>query len=138
MQRNKDLFCGVGPLPKGKRLGDAVYCSKTGQVQHFGVSKIPELLATYKKTKDSITKTESMLRELIRSSQSLRKNYAELRADLEDEDNERRRNKIKADIRRAVKKRDNLIEKMDYYRDMLAELKTEFKKSEAVAKNYKL
>ena len=39
-----DIFCGVGPVPKGKRRGTMKECVEQGQIRYYGIKKVDQRL----------------------------------------------------------------------------------------------
>jgi uncharacterized membrane protein len=58
-----DIFCGIGAVPSGKKLGTAQQCVNKGQVRHWGITSITgkELTNKSKKKLSTITKEKNKL-----------------------------------------------------------------------------
>ena len=58
-------YCGLGPVPKGKKRAPPEYCLQKRQVRYWGVEAIdPELLAQYQKKETSLLKEQMKLKKI--------------------------------------------------------------------------
>jgi hypothetical protein len=119
-----DIFCGVGPVPKGKRRGTMKECVEQGQIRYYGIKKVDQRLLENalkeKKIKSTgadklITNIQNMtikavtlggkikkLNNLIKGEKDAKKKK-ELEKELEKTESEFK--KIKADIAKAEKQK---------------------------------
>lgn len=74
MSKSEDMFCGAGPVPKGKVRASAEYCVSTRQIRYYGVEALPEELLKGKEMVD-IVKEQLKLRKLIDKSRILLNNF---------------------------------------------------------------
>ena len=54
MSNEKDIYCGIGPLPKGKRFGTMKECAALSQIRLYGKYKIDQKLI------DSVQETKKL------------------------------------------------------------------------------
>ncbi len=56
-----DIYCGIGKVPKGQRLGNMKECAEKGQVRYYGIKKIDPKTIELTKKKDKIPETRDKL-----------------------------------------------------------------------------
>ena len=97
------IYCGLGPVPKGHRLGTMQECLEKGQVKYWGVKKIdPTLLASHKKTKR--TKKVTSINDIRIMQVSLRGKIKKKTGELQGEKNEKKIGEINKEINELKKK----------------------------------
>ena len=74
-------YCGIGKVPKGKKLGSFVQCYDSGQVRRWGANQIPlNILETLMKEKDFDKKLKSKYKREEKMKKDLREE--EMKKDL--------------------------------------------------------
>ena len=64
-----DIYCGIGKIPKGQKMGTMRECAEKGQVRYYGIKKIDTKTLSIVKNKDVVPETKE---KLILSMVSLR------------------------------------------------------------------
>jgi hypothetical protein len=64
-----DIYCGIGKIPKGQKMGTMRECAEKGQVRYYGIKKIDAKTLSLAKNKDVVPETKE---KLILSMVSLR------------------------------------------------------------------
>lgn len=108
MVDNNNMYCGIGPVPKGKIRGTPEYCIQTNQVRYYGLKKIDKnLLKTSKGSTTDLTKEKLKLRKIQDEAKILINEVKKLRIILDND-------KAKASQQKAAqKKMDELLVKRD-------------------------
>jgi len=68
-----DIYCGMGDVPTGKKLGTAKQCLDKRQVRHYGVEAIPNKLAN--KSTPSLAKINKEKNKIFAAIKGLEKRY---------------------------------------------------------------
>ena len=69
---SKDIYCGIGKIPKGSKLGNMKQCAEKGQIRYYGIKKVdPQIARLSKKSskksnKDKTESIESLITALFR------------------------------------------------------------------------
>jgi hypothetical protein len=93
------IYCSIGKVPKGAKLGNMEECAKTKQVRLWGLKKInPKIV---EETKLPGAKTESKM-EVVSKLSKLRGRHCKLKKDMEKTDSK----KEKANIAKEMKELD--------------------------------
>lgn len=116
---NSDMYCGIGPIPKGKVAGTQEYCIQTKQVRLWGKNKIDKnkLSEASRKTPD-LVKEQLKLKKIEDNAKILIKEVRNLKVILEREDVR------PSDLKKAQKRMDQLLIKRD---KLVKQLKTQQK-----------
>ena len=116
---NSDMYCGIGPIPKGKVAGTQEYCIQTKQVRLWGKNKIDKnkLSEASRKTPD-LVKEQLKLKKIEDNAKILIKEVRNLKVILEREDVR------PSDLKKAQKRMDELLIKRD---KLVKQLKTQQK-----------
>lgn len=113
----KNMYCGSGPVPKGKERGTPEYCVQTNQVRYYGVKKIDKaLLEKIKGKTPSLTKEKLKLKKIEDDAKILIKEVQKLKIITEN------KKATEAQQKKAQKKIDGLLVKRD---KMVAKLKAQ-------------
>lgn len=56
-----DYFCGIGNIPKGKKIGTAKQCLSSKQVRYWGVESVPARLIKQRKQAKKLSLTQERL-----------------------------------------------------------------------------
>lgn len=100
------MYCGIGPIPKGKQRGTPQYCLANRQVRYYGIEEIEKELLKKEKEVD-ITKEKLKLKKLEDDGKRLINEYKKVKLILSLED------ATKSDKKKALKRIDQLINKRD-------------------------
>lgn len=129
-------YCGIGPIPKGRKRAPPEYCIANKQVRYYGMVPIDQLLLQNKVQKYDLTKERLKLRKLFDKGKILVKqiNLANL---IIDDDrsrpvavrNARKRKKT------LLKKRDTLVKQIKAQQNHLKNLEKEDKKQKRRIRN---
>ena len=105
---SKNMYCGIGPVPKGKVRATPEYCVQTNQVRYYGLELIDkDLLKTAKGRTSSLIKEQIKLKKIADTAKFLIKEVKDLKVILDDQDAKPSQQK------RAQKKMDNLLTQRD-------------------------
>jgi hypothetical protein len=108
MGENNNMYCGIGPIPKGKIRATPEYCVQTNQVRYYGLKLIDkDLLKQAKGKTTSLIKEQLKLKKIEDNAKILVKDVRNLKVILEDELSKPSQQK------KAQKKMDELLVKRD-------------------------
>jgi len=124
------MFCGLGPVPKGKVRAPPEYCLEKRQVRYYGKVAIdPDLLEKYTKKETSLLKEQMKLKKIEDQAKKLIREVKNVKLTLNDEE------ATKTQIKRAqirmdniLKQRDKLVKQLKEQQQLVKELETEEKK----------
>ena len=103
-----NMYCGIGPVPKGKVRGTPEYCIQTNQIRYYGLVAIdPSLLKKAKGSTSSLIKEQLKLKKLTDDAKILIKDVKNIKVILDDD---RTR---PAQQKKAQKRMDELLAKRD-------------------------
>ncbi|XWV24718.1 hypothetical protein QJ856_gp1065 [Tupanvirus deep ocean] len=104
----ENMYCGIGPIPKGKVRGTPEYCVQTNQIRYYGLEPIDEDLLKQAKGKTSnLQKEQLKLKKIQDDAKLLIKEVKNLKVILDDE------NIKPGQQKRAQKRMDDLLVKRD-------------------------
>lgn len=111
------IFCGVGDVPKGKKIGSMKDCTKAGQIRYYGLKKIDKRLVdeylNKKKSSKKKTNLQNQINELkldyVGYSGKLRKLDGQLRAEKDKKEKE----KISKNIEATEKKLKRILDEIN-------------------------
>lgn len=87
---SKKIYCGIGTIPKGSRLGSMKECADMNQIRYYGIKKIdPKLIESITGTKINNKKREQLFREITRNKGKI-KRLKEKIATLKDKDKDKK------------------------------------------------
>lgn len=112
---NNDIFCGIGNIPKGKKLGTALECLQAKQVRRYGVEKIdPRLLEENKeKANNNLVKENLKLLKIKTEAKLLIKDLGTQKLIIETKDStEKQKEKARKRIAELLLKRNNIIKRL--------------------------
>lgn len=103
-----NMYCGIGPVPRGKVRGTPEYCIQTNQVRYYGLKKIDKsLLKNLKGSTTDLTKEKMKLRKIQDEAKILIKEVKKLRIILDNSDAK------DSQIKKSQKRLDELLVKRD-------------------------
>lgn len=107
-KNDNNMFCGLGPVPKGKVRGTPEYCLQNRQVRYYGKVAIdPKILTTVTGKTLNLTKEKIKLKKIGDDAKFLIKEVKNIKVILDD------RRSSPSEIKRAKKKMDALLLKRD-------------------------
>lgn len=60
-----NIYCGVGQIPKGKRLGSMKECAELKQIRYYGIKKIDSRLLDIVRSSKKKESRSSLLKKLV-------------------------------------------------------------------------
>lgn len=110
---SKKVYCSVGPVPKGQKLGSMKECADKKQIRYYGIKKIdPRLLEAAKKGSKISESRDKLAIKMV----GLRGRVSRLNKEIAAE--------------KDKKKKDALIAQLDKTKKELAEVSTKFAKAD--------
>jgi hypothetical protein len=104
----ENMYCGIGPVPKGRTRGTPEYCVQTNQVRYYGLVAIDEdLLRQAKGNITDLTKEKLKIKKLEDDAKLLIKDVKNIKIIIESDDS------TPSQRKNAQKKMDDLLEKRD-------------------------
>ncbi len=117
------FYCGIKePIPEGYRLGSMEECLNAGKVNYYGIKKIDSRLLAEKRKEHLIEEVNKKIHKLRMETARLNGTESRYKKNLEKADNTTEKNKIKKLIQDVKDERDELIKKMNKYKEELAKL----------------
>jgi hypothetical protein len=99
--RPDDIYCGLGEVPKKKRLGSAKECLKKNQVRYYGIKKVSQKLIDKQSKKKSKKKSDMSKRDkLVYKLKVLEFDLKALARKFKAEKSETKKDKIKAEFKK--------------------------------------
>lgn len=127
-----NMFCGVGPVPKGKIRGTAEYCASKHQIRYYGLVKIdPKLLEKIEKKKRNLLTEQIKLKKIEDKAKILVKESGKIKAIISN-DKSKDSEIAKAEKRLVeIKKiRDKLLEQLNNQKSIVNEVKKQQQQDE--------
>ena len=123
------MYCGAGPVPKGKIRGTPEYCVQTNQIRYYGLVAIDkDLLKTAKGQSSDLIKEQLKLKKIEDDAKVLIKEVKNLKIILDSE------RSSTSEVKRAKKKMEALLEKRD---KLVKRLKVQKKVVDAIVQDEK-
>ena len=123
-KKDNKYYCSIGPVPKGKTLGEPEYCLETKQVRYYGKVAIDKkLLESIKKNVSNLIKEQLKLKKIHDDAKILVNEVKMIKIILSDQS--AKPSKIKrAEDKKALllKKRDNLIKRLQDQQELVESL----------------
>jgi hypothetical protein len=131
----EDMYCGVGPIPKGKIRGTPEYCVQTNQVRFYGLEAIDESLLKQAKGKTSnLIKEQLKLKKIEDDAKILIKDVKNVKLILEENATPAQQKKAQKKMDDLLVKRDGLIKKLKTQKQVVETLEKEEKRKKASKK----
>jgi predicted nucleic acid-binding Zn-ribbon protein len=114
-----NVFCGIGKLPKGKKLGSMKECVEHGQVRYYGLKKIDERLIESiskkgsKKLKSSTTDLKTQIQKLTIDLISIRGKIKNIEKKILKEKDDKKKKQLEKDIKTLSEKSKKLRSDID-------------------------
>ena len=105
-----NVFCGIGKLPKGKKLGSMKDCVEHGQVRYYGLKKIDERLIESmskkgsKKLNSSSTDLKTQIQKLTIDLISIRGKIKNIEKKIIKEKDDKKKKQLEKDIKTLSEK----------------------------------
>jgi len=123
----ENMYCGIGPIPRGKIRGTPEYCIQTNQVRYYGLELIDKKLLKSAKGKSSdIVKEQLKLKKIEDDAKFLIKEVRNIKVITEDRDakpSQQKRAQKKLD--ELLVRRDKLVKKLKTQKEVVETLEKE-------------
>jgi hypothetical protein len=117
------LYCGIRePIPDGYRLGSMEECLNAGKVNYYGVKKIDSRLLAPKRKEYLVEEINKKIHKLRMETARLSGTESRYKKNLDKAETTTEKNKIKKLIQEVKEERDEIIKKMNKFKEELAKL----------------
>ena len=140
MGENSDkMYCGAGPVPKGKVRGTPEYCVQTNQVRYYGIIAInPNLLKTAKGKTTDLVNEQLKLKKIENDAKILINEVKKLKIILDSKEASRTETKrAQKRFDNLMLKRDSLVKRLKKQQKVVEEIEKAEKEQERAAKKKK-
>lgn len=130
------MYCGRGPVPRGKVRGTAEYCLRNNQVRYYGLVAIDKkLLDMYQGKATSLIKEQLKLKKIENEAKILIKEVKNIKVILDNEElKQSRRKQVQKKLDNLLLKRDKLVKKLRDQRQVIHTIEKEEKRADKEAK----
>lgn len=133
------MYCGIGPVPKGKERGTAEYCANNKQIRYFGLEKLTDdvikQLLNKKKKEKTLLQEQFALKKLEDRGKMLLNKVKNLTVIIENPDE--RPSKVKSADKELVlvkKQINTLLKKYKSQKKLVKKMEEDQEKKEKATK----
>ncbi len=117
------LYCGIQePIPSGYRLGSMEECLNAGKVNYYGIKKIDSRLIASKRKEHLVEEINKKIHKLRMETAKLSGTESRHKKNLDKAETATEKSKIKKLIQEVKEERDEIIKKINKFKDELAKL----------------
>lgn len=98
-----DIYCGIGKVPKNKRMGSMKECGEANQIRQYGIKKVDKklvdsILAEKQRKSSSVGKLETKAQKLGEDFVILKAKIKKLQSKIEYETDKKTKDQLKKDL----------------------------------------
>jgi hypothetical protein len=103
IKMSDDIYCGIGKVPKNKKMGSMKECGEANQIRQYGIKKVDKklidsILAEKQRKSSSVGKLETKAQKLGEDFVILKAKIKKLQSKIEYETDKKTKDQLKKDL----------------------------------------